>query len=85
MVLQKEPSVISSFEPALTMRAAKLALTLEEQNIKAQQSTNLNPKIVKRKLNNMEKTVLGITQFMEKGESNIIKCFYILLLCHIYL
>lgn len=65
MGLQKEPSAIPSFEPALTMSAADAGANTQITRKKGQQSSIFDPKILKRKLNYMEKTSLRITQLMK--------------------
>ena len=67
MGLQKEPSAIPSFKPALTMSAADAGANTQRTRKKGQQSSILDPKIAKRKLNDMEKTSLRITQLMKNG------------------
>lgn len=69
MGLQKEPSAIPSFEPALTIMAAKAGTNTRGTRKRGQQSTILHPKILKRKLNDMEKIVLRITQLMENKKT----------------
>lgn len=60
MGLQKEPLAIPSFEPALTMRAAKAGTNTRGTRIKGQQSSILHPKILKKKQHDMARNYLKI-------------------------